>query len=173
MVKNRLLLAKIGSILMAFWIITFCYSKAEGADWKLYAENQNFYFYHNVEAQDPLKNILDIFRKKIVKAWTKRVIKGDKGRDWQIQENKRLGISTKGYDNYEYTIFLKEINCSDSMVRPISEADYTKERNLLSKAEFPYAEWKHIIPESDDEALHKAVCTLSKTETTETETKQY
>ncbi|WP_333654335.1 surface-adhesin E family protein [Dissulfurispira sp.] len=97
--------------------------------------------------------------------------KDNKGRDWLIQENKRLGLSSKGYENYEYTIFLKEISCSDKMSRLLSEADYTKEGNLLAKSEYPYAEWKPIVPESDDEALQKAVCVIKASETQETENK--
>jgi hypothetical protein len=152
------LLSKFGIIILAFGLIALYCNYTYGADWKLHAETQNFYFYHNVDKPDPLKLILDIFRKKIVTVWTKRVTKDDKGRDWLIQENKRLGLSSKGYENYEYTIFLKEISCSDKMSRLLSEADYTKEGNLLAKSEYPYAEWKPIVPESDDEALHKAVC---------------
>jgi hypothetical protein len=162
-------LSKFGFIIIAFGLIAFCCNYAYGADWKLYAENQNFYFYHNVDKPDPLKIILDIFRKKIVRIWTKHVSKDNKGRNWQIQENKRLGLSIKGYENYEYTVFLKEINCSDKMSRLLSEADYTKEGNLLAKSEYPYAEWKPIVPESDDEALQKAICVIKASETQETE----
>lgn len=162
-------LSKHGIIILAFGLIAIYCNHAYGAEWELYAENQNFSFYYNVEAQDPLKNIFDIFRKKIVTVWTKRVSKDDKGRNWQIQENKRLGLSIKGYENYEYTVFLREINCSDRISRSISEADYTKNGNLLSKSESPYSEWKPIVPGSDDEALQKAVCVIKASETQETE----
>ncbi len=57
------------------------------------------------------------------------------------------------------------------MSRLLSEADYTKEGNLLAKSEYPYAEWKPIVPESDDEALQKAVCVIKASETQETENK--
>lgn len=163
------LLSKPGIIILAFGLIVLYCNYAYGADWKLYAETQNFYFYYNVDKPDPLKLILDIFRKKLVTVWIKRVSKDDKGRNWQIQENKKLGLSTKGYEGYEYTIFLKEINCSDKMSRLLSEADYTKDGNLLSKSESPYAEWKPIVPGSDDEALQKAVCVINASETQETE----
>ncbi len=158
------LLSKHGIVILAFGLIALCCNYAYGADWKLYAETQNFYFYHNVDKPDPLKLILDIFRKKIVTVWTKRVTKGENGKNWQIQENKRLGLSIKGYENYEYTVFLKEINCSDKMSRSISEADYTKDSNLLSKSESPYAEWKPIVPGTGDESLYKAVCAFPEAE---------
>ncbi len=58
------LLSKFGIIILAFWLIALCCNYAYGADWKLYAETQNFYFYHNVEVADPLKTVLDFFRKK-------------------------------------------------------------------------------------------------------------
>lgn len=165
------LLSKLGIIVLAFGLIALCCNYAYGADWKPYAETQDFYFYHhnNVEPQVSLKNILDIFRKKIVTVWTKRVTKGENGKNWQIQENKRFGVSIKGYENYEYTIALKEINCSDKTIRLLSEADYTKEGNLLAKSESPYSEWKPIVPGSDDEALQKAVCMIKASETQETE----
>lgn len=142
---------------------------AHGADWKLYAENQDFYFYYNIDKPDPLKLIRDIFSKKIVVVWTKHVSKGERGKDYQIHSNKKLGLSVKGYENYEYTIFLKEINCSDKMFRLLSEEDYTKEGNLLSKSESPYSEWKPIVPGSDNEKLQKAVCTTAILETQEAE----
>ncbi|MDI6729121.1 MAG: hypothetical protein QMD44_09395 [Thermodesulfovibrionales bacterium] len=162
------LLSKLGIIILAFGLTALYCNYAYGAEWELYAENQNFSFYYNVEAQDPLKNIFDIFRKKIVTVWTKRVSKDDKGRNWQIQENKRLGLSIKGYENYEYTVFLREINCSDRISRSISEADYTKNGNLLSKSESPYSEWKPIVPGSYDEALQKTVCAVKTSGTQET-----
>lgn len=172
MIKRDSILIMFAITFVLLVIINIYCTKAEGTNWETYYETQNFYFYYNADTKkDPIKNILDIFRKKIVKAWTKRLIKGNEGRNWQIQENKRLGLSTKGYENYEYTISLKEINCSDKMVRTISDVDYSKEGNLLAKSESPYADWKPIIPESDDEALHKAVCTISITETPETDKK--
>lgn len=167
------LLSKFWIIIIAFGLIALYCNYAYGADWKLYTETQNFYFYHNVETQGHFKNILDIFRKKIVTVWTKRVTKGENGKNWQIQENKRLGLSIKGYENYEYTVFLKEIKCSDKISRLLSETDYTKDGNLLAKSESPYSEWKPIVPGSDDEALHKAVCrsTFSKPSPAEHEMK--
>ncbi|GER92776.1 hypothetical protein A45J_0501 [hot springs metagenome] len=155
------LLSRYGIIILTLGMIALCLDYAHGADWKLYAENQDFYFYYDMDKPDPLKLIADIFRKKIVTVWTKRVSKDERGRNYQIYTNKKLGLSVKGYENYEYTIFLKEINCSNKMSRLLSEADYTKDGNLLAKSESPYAEWKPIVPESDEEVLQKAVCVIN------------
>jgi hypothetical protein len=131
---------------------------AEGAEWKKYAENQHFTSYYRVEELNPLDQLTAIFSRKPVKVWTKRNIKSEKGRERQISENKRSGFSTTGYEDYEYSLFLNEINCSEKTFRILSEADYTKEGNILAKSEMPYAVWKPIAPDSENELLHKTVC---------------
>jgi hypothetical protein len=148
-------------ILILVLSISVQFSKSEGAEWELYAENQNFSFYFDTTGIKKLKEIdliLDHFRKRIAKVWTRRVTKGENGKNWQIQENKRLGLSVQGYENYEFTMYSKEINCRDKTVRVLSEADYTKDWNLLAKSETPYVEWKPIIPGYADEFLHKVLC---------------
>ncbi len=164
MSKHRLLCVHLGIILAAFWFAILHWNTADGADWKSYAENQNFSFYYNAEEPDPLKEILNIFKKRIVRVWTKRAVKNNKGRGWQIQENKRLGLSVKDYEQYEYTLSLKEINCSDKMIRSLSEADYAKEGNSLAKSESPFAGWSPVIPASSDESLYRTVCLFPEAE---------
>ncbi len=164
MTTKKALPAKIGIILTALCFTILHSNTAYGADWKLYSENQYFYFYYNAEEPDPLKEILSIFKKRIVRVWTKRSIKNDKGRDRQILENKNLGLSVKDYEHYEYTLSLKEINCSDKMIRLLSEADYAKEGDLLAKSESPFAGWSPVVPASSDESLYKAVCIFPEAE---------
>lgn len=164
MTTKKILSAKIGIILATFCFAILQGNTADGADWKSYAENQNFSFYYNAEEPDPFKEIANIFKKRIVRVWTKRATKNNKGRDWQIQENKRLGLSMKDYEQYEYTLSLKEINCSDKMIRLLSETDYAKEGNLLAKSESPFARWGPVVPTSSDESLYKAVCLFPEAE---------
>jgi len=160
MVKKKLSLSDLRVIVYALLVLSFCgFTKAESADWTLYSESDKFYFYLN--ASDLKVSVKDYFSlpwTKLSKAWTKRVIKNEQGRNWQIEENKKLNITTRGYENYEYTISLTEINCSDKSRRTIAETDYSKEGNILAALEEPYARWKPITPESAHELLYQLLC---------------
>ncbi|HAK88783.1 MAG TPA: hypothetical protein DHV16_04495 [Nitrospiraceae bacterium] len=166
MTIKKILSSKIIFIPAVFCLAILHSNTAYSADWRLYSENQHFSFYYSAEETDPLNEFLSVFKKKIVKIkmWTKHAVKNDKGRDRRILENKNLGLSVKDYEHYEYTLSLKEINCSDKMIRSLSEADYTKEGNLLERSESPFAGWNPVVPASGDESLYKAVCTFPEAE---------
>lgn len=167
---------------ISIFIAINAYERAEGADWKLYAETPNYNFYYNADSMAPrflkdihlledMQRMLNFVMKNTVKVWTKRSIKNDMGRTLQLQEHKRLGLSVKGYENYQHTLSLKELNCRDKTVRLLLEADYTEDGNILGKEETPYAALKPVAPESNDDLLHKTLCSISLWENKQTGTK--
>jgi hypothetical protein len=133
--------------------------------WKPYAETQEFSLYFNQEDTGGLlsyvKDKLSFFEEKIIKVWAKRVSKGDKGRDRQIEEQKKQGLSVRGYDDYAYTLTYWEIQCANKMTRILSEADYTKAGEKLGGySRMPeVARWALIAPGSPEALLHLNLCT--------------
>lgn len=174
MVREKLSLSNLGVIISALLVLSFfSHTKAEGADWKLYAESDNFYFYlDSSNIKHSVKDYLSLPWTKLSKAWTKRVIRNEQGRNWQIQENKKLNLTTRGYENYEYSIALIEINCSDNSRRTLAETDYSKGGGILAASEEPYASWKQVTPESAHELLYKLLCGKLNTQPSEENTEE-
>ena len=143
---------------------------AEAADWRPYAGDQYFSYFYDARSTDyPYKTVsnvlnLELSKLSIVSVWTKRIIRDRKGRERQIEEQKKLGFTTKGYERYEYTVAHKELNCSKRRYRVLSEADYSKDDDVLSsvKKDVNYVEWNPIPPDSDTDALHQALCEKAK-----------
>ena len=148
----------------------WCSAAAEAADWRQYAGDQYFSYFYDAGGIDyPYKTVynvlnLELSKLSIVSVWTKHIIRDKKGREWQIQEQKKLGSTTKGYERYEYTMAHKELNCSEKKYRVLSEADYTEDGDVLSSfmKDANYVEWKPIPPDSDTETLHHALCGKTK-----------
>ncbi len=144
----------------------WCSAAAGAADWKPYAGDQYFsYFYDAARTSYPYKTVYDVLnlelsKLNIVSVWTKRTIRDKKGRELQMQEQKKLGFTVKGYERYEYTEAHKELNCYDKKYRVLSEVDCTKDGEVLRLFvnDARYIEWKPIPRGSDTEALHHALC---------------
>ncbi|MBF0559831.1 MAG: hypothetical protein HQL08_13745 [Nitrospirae bacterium] len=143
-----------------------CNVFAGGADWKPYAADKKFSYYYDANRvaypYKAIHNVLNVEVAKvgIIKVWTKRVIKDEKGREWQTKELKKSGLATKGYDRYEYTISSKELSCPDKKYRLFSETDYSKDGNELGSSvkEPGSANWEPILPDSETEALQLVIC---------------
>lgn len=179
---NKKSLAAIAKVFIAV-ILTACIwhsAYAEAADWKPYAGDRNFlYFYDAKRVTYPYKDIynvlnLELANVNIVNVWTKRIIKSEKGREWQIQEQKKKGLTTKGYEQYEYTMSRKELNCSGKKYRVLSEVDCGKDGGVLRLflKEDHVADWEAILPGSDMEALHRSLCERSKEKVPDIKDKQ-
>ena len=164
--------ALIAVIIMAgIW----CSAAAEAADWRPYAGDQNFSYFYDARLIDyPYKTVynvlnLELSKLSIVSVWTKRIIRDRKGGEWQLQEQKKLGLTTKGYERYEFTVAQKELNCSEKKYRVLLEADYSKDGDVLSSVlkDANYVDWNPIPPDSDTEALYHAICEKSKEKKTD------
>src|SRR5208337_4368850 len=122
---------------------------AEAADWRPYAGDRNFSYFYDARLIDyPYKTVynvlnLELSKLSIVSVWTKRIIRDKEGSEWQLHEQKKLGLTTKGYERYEYTVAHKELNCSEKQYRVLSEADYSKDGDVLSSVlkDSNYVDW--------------------------------
>ncbi len=148
----------------------WCRTAAGAADWRPYAGDQYFScFYDAVRTDYPYKTVYNVLHMEltklgIVSVWTKRIIRDEKGRERRIQEQKKLGFTTKGYERYEYTVSRKELDCSEKKYRVLSEKDYSKDGDVLSSLmnDARTADWNQITPDSDTEALYHAICENAK-----------
>ncbi len=144
----------------------WCSAAAEAADWRPYAGDQYFsYFYDATRVDYPYKTVfnvlnLELSKLSIVRVWTKRIVRDRKGIEWQIQEQKKLGLTTNGYERYEYTVDQEELDCPKGKYRVFWEADYNKDGDVLSAfmKDAQYVDWKQIPPDSDTEELFHVLC---------------
>ena len=148
-------------------VFAWCGVSAGAADWKPYAEDPHFSYYYDArKIEYPYKTMhnvmkLELANVDIVRVRTKRIIKGEKGRDWQIQELKKLGHRTQGFEGLEFVIVGEEVNCHEKKYRVLSEAYYSKdggELNSVVRKVTGDEGWQPIPPHSDDDALYRALC---------------
>jgi hypothetical protein len=132
---------KMGVVLIG--LIIFGYPEVWGADWEVYARQDNFTSSYDAGGiTTPFKNIV---RVRIKNEFTEKGV---------AEAVRRFG---KKYENINYSIALKEINCSNKKGSNLFLTYYSKE----GKPMFTYSsdsEWNPIVPESVGEALYKAVC---------------
>lgn len=142
---------------------------AEETPWRLYAETPDFSYFFNTEgiklpSGGSLSRIRDLIVPRTVRVWTKRAARGERGIEREIMEQKRLSLSTAGYDEYGYTLYEREVRCADRMYRTLSETDFTREgRKLGAYGPGPtIAVWKTVLPDSEEDALYRILCSPPK-----------
>ncbi|MBZ0154880.1 MAG: hypothetical protein K8I29_01525 [Alphaproteobacteria bacterium] len=159
-----------GVLLGAFLVMGFSTGAgAEETHWRLYTESPDFYWYFNAEgiklpSGGYLSRIRDFVLPRTVKVWTKRAARGERGTEREIAEQKRLGLSSVGYEEYGYTLYEREVRCADSMYRILSETDFTRGGGKLG-AYTPgptIAGWKAVLPDTEEDALYRLLCTAPK-----------
>jgi hypothetical protein len=95
--------------------------------------------------------------KDIVQVWDKCVY-SDEGRETEIQEKRKRGSSTEGYDNLSNTMSLIEIDCKKQMSQFLSITDYDTDGKILFNHSYDNPTWSHILPESAMDVLRGKVC---------------
>jgi hypothetical protein len=95
-----------------------------------------------------------------VKARIATVIKGEEGRNWEVAERMKRGLSFGGYENYQSSADVYLIDCAGKRYQIIKGADYDDKDNILSSYERPEPAWEPVPPGSTLETLltYKAVC---------------
>lgn len=97
------------------------------------------YYFHADSAEELTKGL--------VRIKLRTVAKGNEARNWEITERLKRGLSIKGYENYESSQDIYEINCVEKKFRVLSGADYDTENNILSSYNNPSLEWR-VVPEN-------------------------
>lgn len=129
----------------------FICSIADSADWKPFASgNLSRVIYYDAES----------LRKTLVGYQTQMKILDNK--EDVIQTRQMMGLSVKGYDNYNHTIIFMGINCSENKYYISHTADYdVNGKTLYSGYVGKYKSgilWKPITPGSGMDDFKKAFC---------------
>lgn len=127
--------------------------RAEGADWKHYAEavNHDIKYYYNPESVENRPE-------NIARVWTKIVPLSQERKDEEIEKRKKSRLTVEGYDDYEYSLRFFEINCMDKLYNKLSYVDYDSRNTILASHHFNSPLWLHMVPESSTEQLILLVC---------------
>jgi hypothetical protein len=137
-----------------YFMVTFSFglllpfAEAGGADWRVYAGTDDGIFYY--DAENVIRPSNDT-----VRIWHK-VVFSEKGI--------RGAVNTfgKDYENLDYSISLREINCVEKKIRSLSVTYYSKEGAVLDSAVDYGAEWHAIDPMAIIEGLYQRVCKKEK-----------
>ena len=95
--------------------------------------------------------------KDIVQVWEK-VVCSDKGREKEIQDRIKNGLSTEGYDKILHTQFLYEIDCKKQKKHILSMIQYDTNGKVLYSVDIDKSGWSYISPDSYEETILKQVC---------------
>ena len=127
--------------------------RAEGADWKHYAEAVNHdirYYYRPGSVENRSENI--------VRVWTRVVPLSQERKDEEIEKRKKSRLTVEGYDDYEYSLRFYEINCMDKLYNKLSYVDYDSMNMILASHHFNSPLWLHMVPDTSTEQLFLLVC---------------
>ena len=145
------LLGKLGVILIGLAI--FAHAQAWGEDWEKYVENEKILCSYDVESLTHFDGeSLSQSSKDIIQVWVKFEYT-DIGLTDPVLV-KKFKIKINELDNSKS---LYEINCVEREYRILELTFYSKDGNVLRKSSKPSI-WKHIVRESLNDALYKAVC---------------
>ncbi len=149
----------VNKIILMFAVIVSIQGCAGWAQWRLFdMSDMRYYYYDAGSIERPSENI--------VKVKLSSVVKGDGGRNWEMNERLMRGLAIEGYGNYESSEDIYEIDCKKKMFKVLSGADYDNEGKVLGSYSNPSPGWKHIPEESAIETLYqyRTICPLEGSE---------
>ncbi len=122
----------------------------EATDWVKYGkDSRGTLHYYKKGSVDEDKNIVKVLNKWVFS----RREKSD-----AIQFRRENRLSTKGYENLSHMVYLSEIDCQNQSERMLYLYLYDKNDKSLYSHTFKNTDWTAIQPESNGDALLKAVC---------------
>jgi hypothetical protein len=140
-------------------------SHIQGAEWVPYVTGGGADWYYDEET-------IHYQDKNIVRVWIKYIRQDEEGAKRYIEWRKNSVQSVDGFDKWQHSKRLDEINCSTRQDRTLSITEYGEEQKIIYERNFDGAKWEHITPENASEALYKIVCDMAKKQTpTKTKTK--
>gem|GEM_PF-658345 len=155
-ISNFMKLLKIIIIFTLTILICSCATgKVGDRNWRLFdMDNLRDYYFDGDSIEELTKGLVR------VKLGT--VVKGNEARNWEIEERLKRGLSIKGYENYDSSQDIYEINCLEKKFRVLSGTDYDTENNVLSSYNNPNLEWRKIPENSAIMTLIKlrSVCSF-------------
>ena len=134
-----------GFIFAIFGFIVFFFStESQAEEWILFSRSplDSFAYYD--------KQNIKLVSKDVVQVWTKISYSEKDAQDWI----KKWGPI---YKDLNYTIALREYNCSEKKSRTLLAAYYNQKGGLIVNYCEPTA-WCSVVPENMDETLFNIVC---------------
>jgi len=142
---------KLGVILIGLAIFT--HAQAWGEDWEKYAENEKIHCCYDAESVTHFDGgSLSQPSKDIIRVWVKFEYT-----DIGLTDPVLVKKFKKKINELDNSKLLYEINCVDRKYRILESMYYSKDGSVLRMNSIP-SSWKHIIRESLNDALCKAVC---------------
>ena len=139
---------KLQLIFSVIGIVMCCCGEGWGVNWREYFSTDSSKYYYDEESFTRLSNFSITIRVKFVLT--------DKG---VMSATQTLG---KEYRNLGHTVQLMAINCVDHTSNIVEAIFYSKTGDIISREEYPYADWRSIPPKTPHEALLKVVCKQTK-----------
>jgi hypothetical protein len=100
-------------------------------------ESKNVFYYYNLMSKTHLPG-------EITRVWIKKV-PGE------------IGLPRKGYENYEHSKELVEIDCSEKRLRFVSLIHYDTDGKIIDSIS-RISEWHYIVPGSIEDAFYESLC---------------
>lgn len=100
--------------------------------------------------------------KGIMRIWLKQMpshdssVSGEAKKDL-IRKRGELGLNTRGYEKWSYSLILFELKCSARKTRFITRTDYDEDGQVLDTEE-ESGDWQEVFPESVAERMLKVGC---------------
>jgi hypothetical protein len=128
-------------------------SVADGAEWKLYAvDNNGCFFYYDVSSVQTLSE-------GIKKVWTRNEAIDNQCIFYNTKVRSQYGLPVKkDYESYSHTRILEKIDCSLGKNCVVTLTDYDNEENVLDTATISTESWSAISADSVNDKLYKQIC---------------
>jgi len=136
------LLVKLGVVIL-IGLAIFGYAEVWGADWKLYGSSENYYGYYDAQS-------ITRTSKNIVRVWLRSNLT-------ETGVTDAAGKLGKEFENVNYFIILREINCAEKKSQRLSMTYYDNKGRVIHSEGSPGG-WEFIVPESMFDLLYKEVC---------------
>jgi hypothetical protein len=137
---------KPGVTLIFIGLLLFCCSEGVGADWKLYASNDEGTYFYDTEGVRQIS-------RDITEVWEKRVFPPKKVQRYV----EKFGLK---YKELDYGIRLLEVNCNERKFRSL-QATYYKKDGFIDHLNFEAmgaSVWHLVIPETTGDKLLNTIC---------------
>lgn len=128
-------------------------SQAPDSGWRLFDVSKLRDYYYNPAAIERLSAT-------VLKIPIATVVKGAEGRDWEVDQRMKRGLTFGGYENYYSSEDVYLIDCAQKRYQIISGTDYDEKGNILTSQERSNPSWESIPRGSALETLasYKSVC---------------
>lgn len=136
--------------------LAFCFLSFDGdaAEWIQYAEVDGVILSYDREGITINGNLVK------VRVWWDYVL--EEARDEYVDELRAQGFPTDGYENFSYTLKLREYDCQNRKTALVNTVDYNDQGKVLDLFQPEPKIWRNIIPESAGELLYTIACDPAK-----------